>query len=491
MAVSFNEIPLSLLTPGVFAELDTSRAVQGISTLPHESLITGQMLAAGSATAGAMYVIDSAAQAASLFGAGSQLAQMAAAYKAADPLTPLFACGLADIGGGTAATGGIDWTGTATEAGSLVLYLGGRRVVVAVPDGMTAADLETAALAALALETDLPVTVAGDSSTGLDITAKHKGAIGNQIMLGVCLLDDERVPAGISVTVTAMSGGATDPDFDAVVTAMSEDQYATTVTGLVDATETGTLITELESRLTALRAIEGTVFGAKYDTRANLTTLGNSFNSAVFCLIGAEPSALLPLPWELAAKVAGMDALQAKTDPARATGGQLVPGTRGAHRGARFTRAQRDILLSDGIATVATQRDGRLLLERLVTTYQTNTLGLADPSLRDQQVLRLFAAIRYSTRARVAQRFARFKLVGDESTIPPGQPMTNPKGIKAEIVALANEWRLAGWIENLGQFTEELYVERDQNDPNRVNMVLPPDFVNNLLVVAAKISYKL
>ncbi len=488
MTVSFDRIPLNIMTPGVYVEADNSRAVQGVSQLPHDVLIVGQRTAAGSAVTGQIYAIDSADTARTLFGTTSHAAQMCAAYKAVDSLTPLWAAGVAD--GTTAAAGSITWSGTATAAGELPLYVGGRRISVPVANGDTASTIETNALAAAALVTDLPVTVAADSGTGLDFTAVSKGTMGNSIMLGVALMDGESVPAGLTVTVTPMASGATDGSVSGIITAMAEDDYNTVVMGNSDATNVGLMVTEFEDRFGPMRAIEGSIFIAAYDTAANLTTKGNSFNSATLVLLGAEKSALLPLPWELAAKAAAVDALQSQTDPARSVCGALLPGARGAARGTRYTRAQRNVLLTDGVSTVVTGRDGRLSIERLVTTYQLNSASIPDTSYQDQQTMRLLAAIRYSSRVRVGTRFARFKLCDDSNPIPPGQPMTNPKGIKAELCALASEWVGLGWIENLAQFVAETYVERDPSDPNRVNAVLPPDFVNSLLVTAMKVSFR-
>ena len=46
-----------------------------------------------------------------------------------------------------------------------------------------------------------------------------------------------------------------------------------------------------------------------------------------------------------------------------------------------------------------------------------------------------------------------------------------------------------GWVENFDQFAEELVVERNQSDPNRMDFLLPPDLMNNFLVSAAKMSF--
>lgn len=490
MGISFETIPLTIRTPGVFVEFSNANALKGAEIQPHTSLCMGQMLAAGTGTDGQVYSVESADEAAVLFGTNSQLHEQVAAYKAADPLTELFAIGIADNGGGVAASGSITWTGTATESRELALYVGGRRISVAVTKGDTAATIETNALAAFALVSNLPVTVAADSGTGVDFTARHKGTIGNQIEIGHSQLPGERAPSGLTLTVTAMASGATDPDYTAAIAAMAEDQYNTIAVGIVNATPTGLLIAELESRWGPMRQIEGVAFGAFADTRANLTTLGNSFNSFSFVLAGLEVSALLPLPWEVAGVLAGRSAQQAETDPARASTGVTMAGMAGAKRGLRFTRAQRDILLSDGVSTFTVAQDGRLLIERLVTTFQVNALSLPDTSFQDLTTVRTLAALRFSMRARISSKFARFKLKDDGEPIPAGQPIVNPSIIKAELIALFLDWIALGWVEDLEQFKAELVVERDGTDPNRVNALLPPNLINNLLVTAAQIAFR-
>ena len=490
MTIAFNQIPLTINTPGVFAEFDSSRAVRGAAIQPHDSLIIGQKTSAGGATAGQIYAIESVDEAKALFGEGSQAALMVAAYKANDSLTSLYAIGLDDNASGVAATGSITWTGSATASGEIAFYVAGRRISVAVTSGDSAATLETNALAAFALVRDLPVTVAANASTGLDFTARNDGTPGNQIFIGHSQQPGERVPAGLALTVNAMASGATDSSYSGVPATLGEDQYHTIVGGICAATPIGVLTTELESRWGPMRQIEGQLFAGFYDSRANLTTLGNSFNSFAFTLCGAEASALLPLPCEVAAATAALSAMQAQTDPARALTGLSLAGAWGAKRGTRFTRAERDILISDGVSTFTVGQDGRLRIERLVTTYQTNALAIPDTALQDLTTVRTLAALRYSLRARIGTKFARFKLTDDGNPIPPGQPIVAPKTIRAEICALFKDWQALGWVENYDQFAEELLVERNASDPNRVDCILPPDLINNLLVTAAQIQFR-
>lgn len=490
MGLSFNEIPLDVRTPGIFTEFDASRAMRGVAIQPHDTLLIAQKTSSGSATSGQVYQVRSKDEAIALFGAKSQLAQMVAAYKLIDSLTPVFCIGLADNASGVPAAGSITVAGTAsTEAGNTPLYIGGRRVNVVVPSGMTPAQWETAAVAALALEADLPVSVAASSGTGVDFTAINDGTPGNQIFLGVCLGEGERVPAGFTFTVTAMASGATDSDYSAAVTSMGEDQYHTVATSAQDTTNLGLLNTELISRFGAMRSIEGMLFASKYDTQANLTTYGNSFNSQCMVVAGAEKNGMLPLPWEVAAMVAAVSAKQAQVDPARAMVGASLGGKFAAPRGSRFTRSERNTLLTDGISTVRASSDGRLVIERLITTYQTNALSLVDTAYLDVYLVRTLFAMRYSLRARVAAKFANFKLADDGNEIS-GQPVLTPSILRSELLALFLDWRDLGWVENFEQFKAELLVERDAGDPNRVNAILPPDIINAFMVGAFQVQFR-
>ena len=492
MTISFNTIPITLYTPGSYVEYDASRATQGLQAVPHEALLIGQKLAAGSAAGGVVYTPRSPDDAIALFGAASQLAQMVAAYRRKDSLSPLHCIALDDAATAVASSGSIIASGTATEAGSTPLYIGGRRVNVSVPDGMTAAEWETQALAACALEGDLPVLVVGNAAgSGLDLAAVSAGPDGNNIHVAVCALPGERVPAGLTFTVNPMLGGATPPEYADAVALLGDDQYHTVALGTADPAEVGVIVTEMESRSDAFRQIEGVVFTTVYGSQSGLSTIGDGYNSNRLVLVGAEQAATLPTPWELAAEIAADAALQAQMHPARAYTGHTLPGCMAAPRGSRFTRAERNTLISDGVSTVIAASDGRLLIERLVMTYKTNAMGLPDSAFQDLSTLRILDTLRYTLRARMAQKFSNFLLADDGSEVT-GQPIATPKIIRGEVITWYIDCALAGLVEMaaLDQFKTELLVERDLADPNRVNVILPPDLMNNFLVGAYSLQFR-
>src|SRR3546814_3024831 len=93
--------------------------------------------------------------------------------------------------------------------------------------------------------------------------------------------------------------------------------------------------------------------------------------------------------------------------------------------------------------------DLNVLLERPITTYQTNAYGFDDTAFLDVNTLLTLAALRYSQRARIAQKFPRHKLASDGTKAGAGQAIVTPSVIRAELVALAREWEDAGWVENM------------------------------------------
>ena len=52
MAISFDQIPNSILVPGQYIEISNTGAVQGLFGMPSRILVLGQKLTAGAAAAG-------------------------------------------------------------------------------------------------------------------------------------------------------------------------------------------------------------------------------------------------------------------------------------------------------------------------------------------------------------------------------------------------------------------------------------------------------
>lgn len=134
---------------------------------------------------------------------------------------------------------------------------------------------------------------------------------------------------------------------------------------------------------------------------------------------------------------------------------------------------------------------GLCRIERLITTYKTNALGVDDISYLNVETMRTIAYLRYSTRVRIALRYPRHKLASDGTEIAPGQAIVTPKTIRAELIALFLQWMDAGLVEGLAQFKKDLIVERNTSDPDRVDAIIPPDVINQFRVFAASLQFRL
>ncbi|EFH11597.1 hypothetical protein HMPREF0731_2192, partial [Pseudoroseomonas cervicalis ATCC 49957] len=133
--ITFSEIPDNWRVPGTYTEIRPNYRDMGLVDYPTRVLLVGQKLAAGTAAAGTVYPLVRKGQAATLFGLGSLASEMAEAFLAANSSTDVDIIALADASASTKATGSIALTGTATAAGTIAAYVGGRRVTATVAAG--------------------------------------------------------------------------------------------------------------------------------------------------------------------------------------------------------------------------------------------------------------------------------------------------------------------------------------------------------------------
>lgn len=487
MSVSFNEIPLDIRTPGQYIEFDASRAVQGLPSIPHKALIIAPRLATGTVAAATPFPISSAQAGEDAFGRYSIGSFMAKAFKKANPYTELWGIGVADNGSGVQATGQVVFTGPATETATLAFYIAGIRVPFTVASGDSATTIGAALVAAMA-NYELPVTASNSSGT-VTFTARNKGTTGNKIDLRVNYQEGESLPAGVGAVITAMASGATDGSISGAITALGDVQYHTIVSAWDLDADLDLIEAELLTRWGPMEQREGHLFAACTGTQGQMSTLGNARNSFLSSLIGAGKSPTPTYVW--AAAVAGVDAYQTSVDPFRTRQTLLIPGVLPPAPAERLTRTERNTLLTDGVATYTVDAGGNCLIERLVTTYQTNASSVADTTFLDIMTVRGLAALRYTQRARIALRFPRHKLASDGANFGPGQAIVTPKLIRAELLALFKEWELAGWVEGFEQYKTDLIVERSSSDPNRVDVRNSPDLINNFMVFASQIQFLL
>lgn len=486
--ISFNAIPVSIRVPGAYLEIDSSRATNGLYQVSNRILLVGQKLAAGAVAALTPIRILDEATAIAAFGRGSMLARMAKFAKAADRYSDIWAIALDDPGAGVQATQSITVTGTATAAGTIALMIAGQAVDVGIASANTATQAATAITAAINAALDLPVTAT--SALGVvTCTARHKGTCGNDIDIRHSFRDGESLPAGLALAIEADTAGTADPDYSTLWPVLGDDDFRTIIIGNATATTLAAVEAELADRWGPMRQLESMAYAAKRGDVAAATTFGNARNSQLVSTIGTglSPNA----PWEWAASYGAIVGYYTAIDPARPLRTLTLPGIIAPEAGVRFTRAERELLLKDGIATWNAQTDGTVAIERAITMYQVNGAGIADVAYLDVNTPLTLAYVRQSVRARILLKYPRHKLADDGTNFSPGQAIVTPIIIRAELIALAREWEEAGLVENLDQFVTDIIVERDASDRGRINALLPPDLVNQFHVFAAQIQFLL
>lgn len=492
--MQFNSIPITIRTPGTYIEVDNSKAIQGLAQLEKRVLMIGQMLAAGTATALVPIPVFSVAQAAALFGEGSFLHNMYKALRANSQNLPVYVIPIADAGGGTQAAGAIAFAGsTPTENGTLFLYIAGELVPVAIAKTDTAANIATATAAAINANTTLPVTAAVDGvvTSKVNITCRHKGTLGNGIDIRFNFygqVGGEKTPAGIAAVITAMTGGATDPTMSTAISAIPEEIYDYIVFPYTDSTSMTALETEMNTRWSGTVMLDGHVFTAKKDTVSNLSTFGNTRNNQHVSCIGFNDS---PTPaYEWAAALCGQVGESASAAPARPFTTLPLNGVK-VDPSAAFIQTERNTLLYDGIATFTVTRYNVVQIERVVTMYQLNATSSPDASYLDANTLLQLSEISQQLRIRIATKYQRYALADNGTPIRRGMYIVTPNDIRAEIIAHFMELQDAGLVENLDSFKSLIVVERDATDRNRVNAQLPYDLINQLLIFAGQIQFRL
>lgn len=491
MSVSFNTIPSGIRVPLFYAEMDNSAAAT--PTTQTASLLIGQMIDGGKAVAGTPVYVSTPAMAKELFGRGSMIARMVEAYRKVDSFGQLVVIPVAD-GSGTAATGKVTCTGTAAEAGTISLYIGSDRVQVAVTEKMTAENAAKAIADAIALNKDLPVTA--QASTGaVTLTAKNKGTLGNDIILAVNLrgaINGEKDVMGLGVEIEKMSKGATDPDLSVAIDAMGDEQYDFIGVPYCEAATLDKLaekMNDTSGRWSPFQMIFGHVYSAKRGDVNTLTTFGKNRNNQHETVVGIEPSLPTHTAEVLAAYVARTSVF-ISADPARPTQTGMLTGVMASLAGSRFVQNERQTLLENGIATLTTTV-GSVMIERAITTYQKNAFGDADASYLDSETLHTSAYVLRQMKSIITSKYGRHKLASDGTRFGAGQAIVTPSVIRGELIALYRRLELEGIVENADLFKKYLIVERNINNPNRLDVLFPPDYVNQLRIFAVLNQFRL
>jgi len=494
MSVSFNEIPKNWRVPLLWAEIDPTGADMSAAAMPYSVLIPGYATKEISNQLVAERM-TSAAQVGDAYGVNSLLAAMARAWFEANTTTETKFIALPEPDGAKASLE-ITFTGATPNGGNINFYIGADMVSPYVAPGATAVQAVSALQAAITAAGLWTATISAEDT--LKITAPHNGSAYNGVMVRFGYYQGEEMPAGLAVTFSPdstipgsptptyaiaaalagvvafngeidparpfqsltipgmlppkagtfgrLAGGSGAPNIDELFAALGDKWFHILVSPWTDEATLAALKNEAVDRFEALTNLPLQIISCATGSHTNLGTLGDSHNSPHLTILGD---------------------------------------------GGPFTAAENNLLLFDGISTWMQTADGGCAIQRLITTYKMDNWGSETKAYLDLNTLLTLTYLRYSYKIHMTRIFPRHKLADDGTNFGVGQAIATPSMIKGETFGWFKTMEELGLVENASQFKNLLIVERDPNDQCRVNIVLPPNLVNQLRVMATKISFKL
>jgi phage tail sheath gpL-like len=508
MPIEFSSFPTTWRLPLYWAEIDSSQAGTAELTLP--ALIVGQIwVSQAQCVPNVPIPVGNPAAAVNLFGEGSMLADMFAVFFENNTAQEIWCLPISDPAGAQA-IGTIKVTQPATNAGTISLYIAGQLVQIGVGSADSVTTIAANIAAAINDTTSLPVTASleGTSSETVELICKWRGATGNDISMTDTLFGGfggQALPAGVALQYSGtnvnvpsnmgfLTGGSGIPIFSTAIANLGDQLYEYVA---LPYTDTQTLNAwELEygfsdtGRWGWMRQLMGSIWSARRDTYSNLLLWGEGENAAQVSVMDMEPA--LPSPvWEMTSAYCAEAALALSNDPARPLQTLQLLGVMHAPKGYQFLLTELNLLAATGIATQAINPNGNLAILRETTLYQLNAYGSPDDAYTDVTTLATLAKLLRNQRQAITNKFPRYKLADDGTLFGPGQAIVTPSIIKAELVSEYAQDEFNGLVEDAITFAKNLIVERDSVNPDRVNVLYPPNLIGQLRIFAVLAQFRL
>lgn len=491
MTVQFNRIPSDMRVPIFAAEMDNSAA--NTATENSKALAIGISLTDTSTNK--PLLSSGYAQAQKSFGAGSMLAEMVNGFRKNEAMMTVHCLPVKENSTGTAATATITLSGTATVSGTINLYIAGRKIQTGINEGDTASAAAAALATAINAENKAYVKAeAAEEGTVVTLTAKWKGLSGNEIKLSLNNKGEaagETTPEGLSIEITQMSGGTADPDISAALANLGDESYDFVICGFnnPDAVKALTeFFDDSTGRWSFYKMLYGHGFMAKRCTLAEAQTYGKTLNCQHISILPYDGSDTPS--WEVAAEMTGAACNSLASTPALPLQTLPINGFEAPNIEDRFDAMERNTLLYCGMSTYAVIA-GTCQIDRMITTYQRNSHGETDNSYLDVETLFTSMYVLRFLKSRITSKFGRCSLVNNGTIVAEGVKAVTPNDIRNELIAAYSELEQQGLVENSAIFAKYLVVERDANDPNRVNILFPPDYGNQLRIFALLNQFRL
>ena len=239
-----------------------------------------------------------------------------------------------------------------------------------------------------------------------------------------------------------------------------------------------------------LRQQYGQIYSAYRGQYSSILSWGQTQNAPQTSVLDVEPAVPSTI-WEVAAAYCAEAAIAFSNDPARPLQTLQLYGVLPAPRSYRFPLTELNVLASHGIATQTVGPNGLMEILRETTTYQLNLYGVPDTAYTDMTTLATLSKLLRNQRQAITTKFPRYKLADDGTLFGPGQAIVTPSIIRAELVSEYAQDEFNGLVEDARVFAKNLIVERDSTNPNRVNVLYPPNLIGQLRIFAVLAQFRL
>lgn len=459
MNINFTQIPNSLLVPGMYQEIDNSLA--GTREEIKKVLIIGNFLPTGNASDGVIERVTSVSKACEKFGYGSNLAIMCEQFLSVNKQDELYALPIKESGIAYSETYKIELA-ESSQTGNIKIKVNAKDISVTVVKEDTPQTIASKMSAMVNTIFNIPVSaIAGTEESGLgwDITFNALTKGDNGVIIRV-----ESDNPKIKVKSISKTEAADSPinDWSEYIKAIGESRYNFFINSFNDINTLKIFAEELESRYSAIRQIGGRMFaylkGEIGDTSIKESIVGKSsqINSPHICFIPVLNTDELPVLF--LSKIAAVAITELIEDPAANTLGIEVSSI-SANKELSFD--ERQALLFGGVATYTLDAKGNVLIERLVTSYTTNSEGERDTSYLDIQVVETVDAIRTYINSEAKRRFKGWKLSSTSENFGAGAKVMNPEIWKSFLCEVYQNYFMQQkqWTQDFNSYKDSLTAQ--------------------------------
>jgi phage tail sheath gpL-like len=490
--ISFNAIPLDIWRPGIYVEIDPTLALNGLPVFKQRTVMFGQLGTGAEAASGELHNVITPSQAKVLFGKDSMLVGMVDKFRLQNPYQELIVIPLAENAEGQKASCARTFTGAATRGFTQQFYINEKRYQLGVAAAETAESVAGRLATMLNNDPSCPVSAAAAAAV-LTLTCKWKGETGNGLVFRTRHYNSDQNTPGLGFGTGEFTGGTGNPDLTTAIDALDDlTQYQGFVTAFTDEPNMTALRAELDKRWGPLSALDGRVFAAKRDGVATMGTYALSLNSQNAVVMDMSSDAL-SAPWDWASSMAGAAMYYGSIDPASPFQSLELKGIMGAPEGKRRIAAENELLLSGGIATHSIGNDGKVYIERLVTTYSENATGAEDTAYKSLNTVMIMSYYRRSIINRFKLKYPRHKLaMNGHPAAGKAAKIITPATAQAEFIAHYKQMMDdAGIADDFDGYKADIIANKNSQKRGRLDVFDQPRPMDQFHQLAVRSAFRL